>query len=263
MAEMQELLEQLGSDDAGERTAAAEALASFGERAAEPLLRALEGGAPARRHGAALALGRLRDARALEPLLRALRDPAWFVRAAAADAVGAIGDARAVGGLTDALNDRQAPVRRAAVQALGAIGSARSVEALGRALGDEERSVRRAAVEALGAVGGTAAAAPLARALDDPSVRVPAVLALERLGAGARPALEALRALLHAEPDSAAARRLSQAIRRIESAPTTMRTELEAAPAPAGRGTELEAGDHPSKDPPPVVGWPGGYVPRR
>jgi len=74
------------------------------------------------RGDAALALGKIGDARAVEPLIEMLnKDEDWYVRSCVAEALGDIGDARAVEVLTEALSDEDFSVQTAAQEALGKI----------------------------------------------------------------------------------------------------------------------------------------------
>ena len=181
----------------------------------EELLKQLSAPSPGARSLAALALGRLRDRRAVLPLAGALRDGREVVREAAASALGELGDADAQAALVGALEDEHPTVRYQAAQALGHAGGSGAVYPLIRALGDSTISVRHAAAEALG-----------------------------RLGALAGAALGPLRALEHGGSGEAGWV-CAQAIRRIEAALRDAPSELESAPAPAGRGTELESAPAP------------------
>jgi HEAT repeat protein len=69
---------------AGERRAAAQALARLGQPAVEPLIAALRDDYPEVRRQAAVALGQIKDSRAVEPLIAALHDADLRCKAAAA-----------------------------------------------------------------------------------------------------------------------------------------------------------------------------------
>ncbi|MEM2908722.1 MAG: HEAT repeat domain-containing protein, partial [Candidatus Bilamarchaeaceae archaeon] len=82
----------------------------------------------------------------------------WEERNGAAIALGKIGDARAVPALIDALKDKNEDVRYGAAWALGEIAEkggdcSAAVPALIDALKDEKRDVREGAAEALGKIG--------------------------------------------------------------------------------------------------------------
>jgi len=141
------------------RVRAAIALGKLGDaRAVKPLSVAVKDDEewPVRKD-AANALGELGDARAVEPLLVALKekkdDYSYEVQMAAAAALAKLGDPKAAGPLADVLKrDHEWPVRQAAAQALGEIGDARAAEPLRAALKDAEERVQASAAEALEAV---------------------------------------------------------------------------------------------------------------
>jgi HEAT repeat protein len=154
------------------------------KRDVEGLLEALRHKDPGIRQDAALALGRIGDARAVDPLAYRLWDVDRDVKRAAAEAMAAIGDVRAVDALITALAHATEPrvslvaaealvqIGRPAVESLivalrdshyenrpdaarvlGQIGDARALEALTAALQDGDYIVRRAAAEALDGMG--------------------------------------------------------------------------------------------------------------
>jgi HEAT repeat protein len=97
----------------------AKSLSLIGERAVEPLMRALKDEDELVRAPAAWALGGIGDTRAVEPLVQALKDEQFYVRVATAWALGEIGDTRAVEPLMQALEkDRDDFVRKATERAL-------------------------------------------------------------------------------------------------------------------------------------------------
>ena len=134
---------------------------------------------------AAMALGRIGDARAVEALEEALKHKNEYVRDVAALALGEIGDAKAVEALIVALKGETASVRENAAKALGQIGDARAVEALEEALrGEASLYVRRNAAEALGRIGDSKAVEALVEVLrgGHEDVRMAAAEALGRIG---------------------------------------------------------------------------------
>ncbi|MHB8958934.1 MAG: HEAT repeat domain-containing protein [Candidatus Limnocylindrales bacterium] len=175
------------------RPTAVEALIATGSVAGEPLVAALGNWDPKVREAAAMALGRIGDARAVEALIGALGDQAGEVRWAAVESLGEIGDHRATEPLIAMLKDGR--MHAAAVAALGAIGDARAVEpliadldyvfqgwsaasaleAIGEpsvipliaVLGSRSTSVRQEASVTLGRIGDPRAFEPLLDALDD------------------------------------------------------------------------------------------------
>lgn len=160
---------------------------------------------------AALALARTRDARATPWLVVALSDAHASVREASAAALGQLGDREAVVPLIHALQDQEASVRYQAARALGQLADGRAVAPLAAALQDDAYQVRLAAAEALGR--------------------------LRELSGGALCALR--EAARHGNEDTRWA--CLRAIRQIEEALRSAPKELEAAAAPEGAGTELQA----------------------
>ncbi|MBZ0298291.1 MAG: HEAT repeat domain-containing protein [Anaerolineae bacterium] len=119
------------------------------------------------RENAAIALGRIGDARAVAPLVVALKDKNGDVRSSAASALGGIRDTRTIEPLIDALKDADWTVRSSAAYALGEIRDVRAVEPLITALKDEDDDVRRSAADALGEIADMRAVEPLIAALKD------------------------------------------------------------------------------------------------
>ncbi|GEM_PF-5354103 len=118
------------------------------------------------RRRAAMALGRIGDARVVDALIVALKDKDEVVRRNAASALGAIGDAEAVEALVEALKEGNADLRRNAAKALRHIGDPGAVEALKKALKDPNTNVRRNAALALGRIGDPRAVEALKKALE-------------------------------------------------------------------------------------------------
>lgn len=172
--------------DAAARRCAAIALGKIGDaRAVELLIAALEDEFSNVRQSAAWALGLIRDARAVEPLIAALSDPAQFVRVSedAAWALGKIGDARAVEPLIDLLKCSEGSIALRAADALGQFGDARAVEPLIATLEGANEKGREAAAEALGEFADVRAVTPLIAALrdSDDAVRQSAHEALQKI----------------------------------------------------------------------------------
>jgi len=92
-------------------------------------------------------------AQAVPALIQALGEGDLLVCEAACEALGRIGDPHAVPALIQALGDEDLLVRSAACEALGRIGDPHAVPALIQALGDNWEGVRSAACGALGAIG--------------------------------------------------------------------------------------------------------------
>jgi hypothetical protein len=117
----------LGDEDAGVRSAAAEALCGFTDPAAiPPLLGALSDTDEYVRMYALRALQGIPDPRVLVPLIYALKDPDATVRTEAVAHLRKIGDDEAVPYLIEALGDPDAGVCEEAVLSLGNIGGERT-----------------------------------------------------------------------------------------------------------------------------------------
>ena len=200
-APIEQLLEELQSEEEYQRLRAAYALGAVGEPAVPALMHVLEREASERleanleRHhtnpgqlDSAYALGATGPA-AVPALVKALNHPDWWMRATAADTLGDMGQfaGPAIPGLTCLLQDESAWVRRNATEALGIMGPAAAEAALPLAnlLRDEHSYVRHNAATALWRLGPDARAATqaLRQALEDESyyVRGSAELALARL----------------------------------------------------------------------------------
>ena len=254
----------------GLRRVILEALGQLGDaRSLDLFIQALQSRNKSLQRTAAEALGRIGDARAVEPLIEALR--LWSVREVAAKALGQLGDARALEALAEiALREGlEASTKKAAVEALAQLGDARAVKPLIYALGDPLGDVRKPARKALERWGEGALAEAMWEALqglpralvemEDPRAVKPlvrlllrgneteverAAQALGQMGALAAPALEPLQfRLQHEGFYSEVKPACRKALRQIEEALRAGPTELEAAPAPQGTGTELTAGE--------------------
>jgi len=109
----------------------AELIASMGELALNPLLRALSDSDSSIRRNAAYALGKMKNKKTVEPLIGIMnKDSDWNVRCNAATALGLIGDKRAVEPLLRVLEDKDEHLPRHAIEALGWIRDERAVETL-------------------------------------------------------------------------------------------------------------------------------------
>lgn len=135
---------------------------------------------------AAVALGRLGDARAASPLAEALRgDEHYAVRVAAASALGYLPTTDAVQPLLGALHDQDPFVREEAEGALARFHTPERVAAFNEALRSPDTATRRAAVRAYAAVVTRAPAAGsfVVAALgdDDDDIRAVAARSLEAM----------------------------------------------------------------------------------
>jgi HEAT repeat protein len=206
-----EALRELRSRRSWRRAAAAFALGDMGsQRAAEPLLEALDDSERDVRAAAARSLGRLGVLAAVEPLVAALAQVS-VPRVVAAQALVAIGEAAAPR-LAALLDADDADIRRAALDVLGLIGSAADSAHAAASLSDGSAEVRAAAARALGRLGGRAGSEELQRALGDrvAFVRAQAANALARVGdRSAAPALVGLARTDEYAPARAAAYALS------------------------------------------------------
>jgi len=178
--EILELIRTLGSEhDHEAQKHALDALVKISEPAVMPLVKALQSKDWSVRERAAVALGKVRDARATDALIQAINDEDPRVQWAAAYALGELRDARAVEPLIDALQYCVIPLE--IVTALGKIADARAVEPLITVLKDVNSNVREGAAIALGRIGDARAIEPLEQALTDDNafVRETATLALK------------------------------------------------------------------------------------
>ena len=190
MTDLQSILNDLQQPDPAVRLPAIYALTESGNPlAVDALRRLLWDDSKVATHAATIrALGQLGGDRALEPLIRALKHDHATVRDTAAQALGDMGDPRAVDPLIEVLQTGRGMLRATAAESLGKLGDGRAVEALIRALDDERADVRFAAAGALGQLGDARAVNPLIAALDDPAVIYggavceAAAEALERVG---------------------------------------------------------------------------------
>ncbi len=137
---------------------------------------------PAVRARAALALGRIGDARAAEPLQRLLGDPDPGVRAQAAFASGILGDAALSPALEAALGDPDGAVAARAAWAIGMLGQASGERALLAGLSRADPPRRAALLRGLWRFSDPAAASAAAPLVHDadPEVRTAALYALAR-----------------------------------------------------------------------------------
>ena len=112
-----------------------------------------------------------RGERAVDVLIAELNHDDPITRKPAALALGRIGNARAVGALAELLNE-PAEVSAVAASALGSIGDARAFEPLLGLIGHENPRVRQAVVAALNSIGHPDTSARIRTLLDDPSPQV-------------------------------------------------------------------------------------------
>lgn len=160
------------------------ALATIGEPAFQPLLRALKDEDGNVRQEVVEALGKLRDPRTLGPLIHALQDEQDAVRTSAADALAKLGDKRAIEPLIALLSDEHWLVRIRALSALRKLGGLSMFDYVVGALDDHDPKVREAAIGALGELQDTRVQDILLGALKDPDscVRSTAILILGKIG---------------------------------------------------------------------------------
>ena len=147
---LEPLVAMLTDADEGVRGAAVEALESMGW---EPPGRGPTRAAVAWRRGGSGGCGWRWGPRGWIPRWPPLKARRAGCERDAALALGRIGDARAVGPLLSALHHRDTTVRWAAAQALGELGDTRAVEPLVVLLGDPHHDVQRAAAQALTGLG--------------------------------------------------------------------------------------------------------------
>lgn len=149
--DLQSLAELLGDERAQEDVA--DALASRGADAVEPIVGRLRAGSRDARLAAAALLERLADARATPALIEAADQGDSELTAIAASALAAIGDARALPALVGLFRDHDARVRRAAAAAVNAIGGHETQRLVVACAGDPDPHVRECAVRSAGYLG--------------------------------------------------------------------------------------------------------------
>jgi HEAT repeat protein len=135
----------------------------------EPLAEALKDAEPSVQWDAAVALGRLNDARAVESLIAALKDSEVGFRAKLTEALAAIGPSAAEA-LVAALRNNDPGVRSGVTEALASIGRP-AVDSLIAGFRDDDSEFRRAVREALLTIG-PGATIPLIAALENPDWRI-------------------------------------------------------------------------------------------
>jgi HEAT repeat protein len=133
----------------GDRFSIARIMDRFGAEAVSPLIKALKDEEAQVRVGAAMALGKIGDARAVEPLIKALKREDWYanwnVPQSAADALKVIEPVEALIGV---LSDDSR--RRHASRILGEIGDRRAVEPLIGMLSNDDSWYAATALDGLG-----------------------------------------------------------------------------------------------------------------
>ena len=189
---------------------------------------------PAVRARAALALGRVGDARAVEPLRGLLSDREARVRESAALAAGILGETALSAALAPLLNDPDDAVAARGAWAIGMLGEKTGAEALSAGVRNASSPARRAAclrgLWRYGGAGAREAAAPYA-ADPDAAVRAAALYALAR-----RPDPGSL-ALLTAglsDPDARSAALCARSLGLLGSAGSVgpLSAAIESAPGP-------------------------------
>jgi HEAT repeat protein len=151
--------------------AAVEALVRRGESAVDVLVNELRNRDPITCKPAALALGRIGNARAVTALAELLNEPAE-VSAVAASALGSIGDARAFEPLLALLGHQNPRVRQAVVSALNSISHPETSARIKVLLDDPSPLVREAAVRVAGYFGFGECLEPILRRCADSDERV-------------------------------------------------------------------------------------------
>ena len=195
------LIEQLGSDEIETRRAAAIALGRIGDaRAVEPLVARLDEDDRELLVVAAGALARLGDPRAFESLLRQIGDQDLGVRQAAIGALNSIGHPEMSVRMRTLLEDGDPRVRESAVKITGYFGYASCADALLDRCRDTDEAVRAAALEHIAYLDDERGVPLLIAALanETPRARAAAAQALAHTGDPA--VLEALRRAI-GDPD--------------------------------------------------------------
>jgi len=171
------LTEQLGSEDLEIRKAAAVALGRIGDARAVPALTEAREGDAETVIAAADALAKIGDAGAFEPLLARVGDPNAAVRQSVVGALNSLGAPEMPARVLPLLGDADPNVRESAVKIAGYFGYAECADLLLERCRDEDERVRRAAVEHLPYLEDERAAPALAGALRHGTPRVRAAAA--------------------------------------------------------------------------------------
>jgi len=146
------LVRALNDRDRAVQWFATTSLAKLGEPAVKALLEELRSDDEEGVAGAAMTLGRMREARAVAPLLGLLSSPDLYVREQAIEALVAIGKP-SIGALVKALGSDDPFVKKSAVVALGRLADTEAAAALVKLLGDRDLVARHYAVVALRGMG--------------------------------------------------------------------------------------------------------------
>lgn len=180
------LIEQLGSEDLEIRKAAAVALGRIGDARAVPaLVEVLEEDSELT-FAAADALAKIGDQRAFEPLLARVGDASASARQAVIGALNSLGSPEMPARVRPLLSDADPNVRESAVRIAGYFGYAECADLLLERCHDEDERVRRAAVEHLPYLEDERATPALVRALrhETPRVRAAAAAAMAQAEGG-------------------------------------------------------------------------------
>lgn len=174
------LIEQLESEDLEIRKAAAVALGRIGDARAAPALAELLGEDAELAIAAADALAKIGDPGAFDALLARVGDPVAAVRQAVVGALNSIGSPLMPARVLPLLGDPDPNVRESAVRVAGYFGYRECADLLLERCRDEDERVRRAAVEHLPYLEDERATPALFRALrhETPRVRAAAAGAL-------------------------------------------------------------------------------------
>jgi HEAT repeat protein len=146
------LIIMLKDKNADARQSAVEALVKMGVLSIDPLISVLNHNHPNVRWSAAVALGKIGDAKAVEPLVAVLKDGDYHVRWSAAEALVKIGSP-SVDPLIVALKNSRSDVRQLIVELFGKIGDIQAVEPLTAVLNDSNCGVRQSTAGVLDKLG--------------------------------------------------------------------------------------------------------------
>lgn len=146
-----QILENLGSDNRGQRVKAIFAMEKVNRLDVfPPLIALLRDPDPDIRSTAVQVLGSKAHPKSLNSLVRHLKDPAPAVRVHTAEALGRFRDARLVPYLAAVLKERDEQLVVAAINSLAAINAAEAVAPVASLVGDGRAVVRRAVANSLG-----------------------------------------------------------------------------------------------------------------
>ena len=170
------------------RELAAKALGEIGsKKATEALISVLDNARELsgwqRGYNAAVALGKIRDARAVPHLVKILNDEGYLpqLQGAAADSLGKIGDKSVVDELIKALENKK--IQREVIVSIGALGNPKGTEHLLKIFRAEDSStpLKAMVIESLGNLGDYSASEDIIKSLRKEQLKIPGLIALGKI----------------------------------------------------------------------------------